>query len=207
MRLIISTAVAVLLAANAWQARAAAIVVDQTNGSLPKPANWASLSTSANWQQEIIAGQSGQLVGLDVFVQYASTYTLAVNLGAPWQSDSNDFVGSVVKTTSSEEILHFDLSAANIVLNSGQAFVFSIAGIGQEIGTYTSSLPGGAYQGRLFKDGILFSDGRWDLGFTTYVELQSQSATVTPEPTSLALAGFAGLGMAVGAWRRRRKLA
>lgn len=29
--------------------------------------------------------------------------------------------------------------------------------------------------------------------------------TVTPEPTSLALAGFAGLGMAVGAWRRRRQ--
>ncbi|WLD12598.1 hypothetical protein [Planctellipticum variicoloris] len=28
--------------------------------------------------------------------------------------------------------------------------------------------------------------------------------TVTPEPTSLALAGCAGLGMAVGAWRRRR---
>lgn len=29
--------------------------------------------------------------------------------------------------------------------------------------------------------------------------------TVTPEPTSLALAGFAGIGMAVGAWRRRRQ--
>lgn len=29
--------------------------------------------------------------------------------------------------------------------------------------------------------------------------------TVTPEPTSLALAGCAGLGMAVGAWRRRRQ--
>jgi hypothetical protein len=29
--------------------------------------------------------------------------------------------------------------------------------------------------------------------------------TVTPEPTSLALAGFAGLGMAAGAWRRRRQ--
>ncbi|HTN01806.1 MAG TPA: PEP-CTERM sorting domain-containing protein, partial [Planctomycetaceae bacterium] len=28
---------------------------------------------------------------------------------------------------------------------------------------------------------------------------------VTPEPTSLALAGFAGLGMAAGAWRRRRQ--
>ncbi len=28
--------------------------------------------------------------------------------------------------------------------------------------------------------------------------------TVTPEPTSLALAGCAGFGMAVGAWRRRR---
>jgi hypothetical protein len=30
---------------------------------------------------------------------------------------------------------------------------------------------------------------------------------VTPEPTSLALAGFAGIGMAVGAWRRRRQQA
>jgi hypothetical protein len=30
---------------------------------------------------------------------------------------------------------------------------------------------------------------------------------VVPEPTSLALAGFAGIGMAVGAWRRRRQQA
>jgi len=30
-------------------------------------------------------------------------------------------------------------------------------------------------------------------------------AAVTPEPTSLALAGFAGLGLAAGAWRRRRQ--
>lgn len=29
--------------------------------------------------------------------------------------------------------------------------------------------------------------------------------SVVPEPTSLALAGFAGIGMAVGAWRRRRQ--
>lgn len=35
--------------------------------------------------------------------------------------------------------------------------------------------------------------------------LTSDVGTVTPEPTSLALAGFAGLGMAIGAWRRRRQ--
>lgn len=34
-------------------------------------------------------------------------------------------------------------------------------------------------------------------------ELRTASPVV-PEPTSLALAGFAGIGMAVGAWRRRR---
>lgn len=32
----------------------------------------------------------------------------------------------------------------------------------------------------------------------------AENTSVTPEPTSLALAGFAGIGMAVGAWRRRR---
>lgn len=34
--------------------------------------------------------------------------------------------------------------------------------------------------------------------------LRTADAPVVPEPTSLALAGFAGIGMAVGAWRRRR---
>ncbi len=33
----------------------------------------------------------------------------------------------------------------------------------------------------------------------------AQPPISTPEPTSLALAGFAGLGMTVGAWRRRRQ--
>lgn len=55
-----------------------------------------------------------------------------------------------------------------------------------------------------------------DIGDTTdYIYVGTNSAsfqlfdgaptTVTPEPTSLALAGFAGLGMAAGAWRRRRQ--
>lgn len=33
----------------------------------------------------------------------------------------------------------------------------------------------------------------------------TRQPVVTPEPTSLALAGFAGIGMAAGAWRRRRQ--
>lgn len=37
--------------------------------------------------------------------------------------------------------------------------------------------------------------------------LSTSVATVAPEPTSLALAGFAGIGMAAGAWRRRRQQA
>lgn len=37
------------------------------------------------------------------------------------------------------------------------------------------------------------------------VAFSARSPLVTPEPTSFALAGFAGLGMAVGAWRRRRQ--
>lgn len=196
---------AVMLAVTAGQARAGTIIVDQVNGSLPPPGNRAYFSTVVDWQQEVIAGQTGQLVGLDAFVFSASTYTLTVNSGSPWQTDASDFVESIVKPTSSSEVLHFDLSSANITLSSGQAFVFSIAGNGFEIGTYLASIPGGSYRGSLYNRGILFGDGNWDLGFTTYVELPSQPSTVTPEPTSLALAGFAGLGMAVGAWRRSRK--
>lgn len=35
----------------------------------------------------------------------------------------------------------------------------------------------------------------------------TSSTPAVPEPTSIALAGFAGIGMAVGAWRRRRQQA
>jgi hypothetical protein len=66
----------------------------------------------------------------------------------------------------------------------------------------------------LLMTGIFLADGNTpeSEGYTVTLgsgflspNLVSQSpATVTPEPASIALAGFAGLGMAVGAWRRRR---
>lgn len=52
---------------------------------------------------------------------------------------------------------------------------------------------------------VSFSDpNQVGSGTVTQDEVLRQS-TVTPEPTSLALAGFAGIGMAVGAFRRRRQ--
>lgn len=39
----------------------------------------------------------------------------------------------------------------------------------------------------------------------TFLIRDVQAAHPTPEPTSLALAGFAGVGMALGVWRKRRQ--
>ncbi len=52
--------------------------------------------------------------------------------------------------------------------------------------------------------GLFFGRGVTSL-FAEFQITSDMPQTVTPEPTSLALTGFAGIGMAVGAWRRRRQ--
>lgn len=49
-------------------------------------------------------------------------------------------------------------------------------------------------------------DGKQVLLNALAFDAQPRTA-ITPEPTSLALAGFAGIGMAAGAWRRRQQQA
>lgn len=76
---------------------------------------------------------------------------------------------------------------------------------------------GGGYSGgdggRVAGGGGSFNNGTNQTGIAAYnaghgyvtIELLSPVGPVVPEPTSIALAGFAGIGMAVGAWRRRRQ--
>lgn len=54
-----------------------------------------------------------------------------------------------------------------------------------------------------FVSGITFTEA--GLARVTQSALVSPIGSTVPEPTSLALAGFAGIGIAVGAWRRRRQ--
>lgn len=62
-------------------------------------------------------------------------------------------------------------------------------------------------QGQLKFSTLITSNGavRADFQTANLVESLPPHGVVTPEPTSLALAGFAGIGMAAGAWRRRRQ--
>lgn len=197
-------------------AHAATIVTDQVNdGFLTNSSISTGFMTSrAPWQQEILAGVTGQLVGLDVFMFGAGPLTVSVNVGSPLQTDPNDFTASILGIATTQTSQHLDLTSANIYLAAGDAYILSISGANQgfpptvlALGT-RDTLAGGLYAGRLFNSGSVYDQsngGRFDLGFRTYMRLPDPSATVTPEPTSLALAGFAGVGMVIGAWRRRRQ--
>lgn len=188
--------------ANASQA--GMIVLDQVN--VPPPL--AIFTGAPLWQQEVVAGLTGQLRGIDVYLAGPanSAFNFHLNLGNAWQTDANDFevlfTTAYTMTVFDDFPIYIDLSTAGISLIAGDTFVFSV--ISQDlsiVGTQDATQAGGAYAaGRLFRNGSEFSDGSWDLGFRTYVE----TSTSVPEPASMALLGLTAIGVGVAQHRRRR---
>lgn len=107
-----------------------------------------------------------------------SPIVLEYKLGAgPWQ---------IAESTTTSALGMYPALSNN--LNPGQSF----------------SLSFGSVLADSFR--ITISGSQVSLHEISVFGVEAPSAT-TPEPTSLALAGFAGIGMAVGAWRRRRQQA
>ncbi len=80
---------------------AAAPVVDQKQES----ATYISFnmhSSGLEWQQEVTAGVSGTLVGIEFFAHTTGSADFYVNLGAPWQTDADDYAATVTSGVTSD---------------------------------------------------------------------------------------------------------
>ena len=94
-------------------------ILDQQNTVMSSQLNGGSVAYA--WQQGITAGLTGQLTTIEVFAfGTAGTTQLFVNLGAPWQSDVNDWSTVALINPGWNS---FDLTTANIFLHAGDQFV------------------------------------------------------------------------------------
>lgn len=178
-------------AVGATEAHAGPMDIDQVNPPGTIGAN--NTSPLLTWQQEVVVGVAGDLVGIDVYPGKAGrTATFFVNAGSAWQADANDF--EMTYTSAVGLAWDFiDVSSAGLVFNVGDTFVWGTVGtngglnLRGSVGVYTP--------GRLFLNGPAHGDGTADLSFRTHV---------TPEPASLVLSVLGGLGVLVVARRRRK---
>ena len=147
-------------------------------------------------QQGITAGASGQLVGVDLWSHGddLGSFNFFVNIGTPWQTDTNDF--STMYTFTTPNGWNFiDISSANINLIDGELFTIGFQGTNQ--GGFTRANEG-LYSGGelLINEGSTGFSGI-DLAFRTYV-----NTNVVPEPATMVLFGSGVFGVFM---RRRLK--
>ena len=146
------------------------------------------------YQQEVIAGVTGQLMGFDIAPAMTGYSARAfVNLGAPWQADPNDFE-TLFTSTVQYDWQFIDTSAANIYLSSGESFVIGIGG--PYSGFYFWGAIDSHYPGALYFDGTPSWPPTWDIAFRTHV---------IPEPSMLVLLSIGGACLPIYAWRRRKR--
>src|ERR1041384_1516477 len=85
------------------------------------------LAAPTDWQQGITAGISGQLTGIDLYWITGGPVTFGINLGAPWQTDTDSAVISSPPFSPSGWN-HYDLTSAGIYLVAGQQFTVRFLG-------------------------------------------------------------------------------
>ena len=119
-------AAALLMAGPSAQA-----AVDQEN--LPTRLGLNVQSAFLNWQQEVQAGQAGLLTHVDLFLEGEAapqSFQFYLNRGVGWQTDANDFETMVSVTPG---MVSIDVSAAGLMLMSGDKFVIGVAGRGPQL--------------------------------------------------------------------------
>lgn len=147
----------------------------------------------------------------------ATTFDFSGSLAAATTSRSGDFtaLSGPLTLTFSQPVLNLSnpvgWTFSNPVLGTFVAQSVSLESIGTTqigfyiLGTFTPGSGLASYDAGLASFSISFTQvGGPNTAISDSGTLTSPP-TVTPEPTSMALAGFAGIGMAVGAWRRRRQ--
>jgi hypothetical protein len=168
----------------------AAPILDQFNG-----AGQGVYGTAAtdDWQQKVTAGMDGTLSRISLYSYGGpTTFKVYVNVGSPWQSDPNEFEVMVTRPWGSQWF-DIDVSAANIRLSRGNAFVIGAQGESLLWGS-DNTYAGGWIYGRYGSNPPFLQYGG-DLAFATYME-------PIPEPSIAALSMIAAATFA--AVRRRR---
>ncbi|MEL7449254.1 MAG: PEP-CTERM sorting domain-containing protein [Pseudomonadota bacterium] len=142
------------------------------------------------WQQEVTAGVTGQLVGIDLWM-YPGEGRFFVNPGEAYQprTQVNNFAFSeelhFLGTPGQAEWFYLDLTDANIFLSAGDAFIFGMQGtLGGGGSLYPFGFLGDPYAGGTLysQTGAVFQ-GDMDFAFRSYV----MTTTQVPEPSSLLL--------------------
>lgn len=178
-------------------AGAAQATLDQ---SAPYAGGTIGVSNFSNWQQEVQAGLTGTLLGIELYRRpggTSPTLNLYLNRGTGWQTDAND-LSLAVPMAVPEGWTYIDLSSAGFNVVAGDRFVIGLISVVPRdwccnFGTGFGNFPEGYPLGTLYANGDAFS---FDMAFRTYVG-------VVPEPASAALL-LAGLGLSLLAARKRK---
>lgn len=197
-RLASAVAGSLILASAAGAAHAVA-VLDQSN----LPTNLRYTDTD-EWQQEVTAGVSGELDGIELYGGDVSNL-VRIAVGDAFQTGPFDFSQTVHLTATG---LYIDTSAAHITLSAGDTFVIDVSG-----GTTCCFLKGSTATyagGDLYDKGGNFPPLDWttsiggSLAFQTFMAPAVTDAVPEPGAWLLMTAGFGLTGAAV---RRRRAAA
>lgn len=142
-------------------------VLDQDNA----PDNTGAIvgSDTYTYQQEVIVGESGVLAGVELFTSGAGDFNFAINRGAPWQTDADDFSMVVTATVAGRQ--YIDLTSANLFFASSERFVIEVQGIGNGPQGGFRFTPDNPYPGSLYRNGTtsggIFNN---DLAFRTHMQ-------------------------------------
>jgi hypothetical protein len=148
-------ALTLITAASSW----AIPVVDQQQTSTSFVFNGQYI-----WQQGITAGISGQLTGIDLHFVSSGVANFGINLGAPWQTDTDSAVISSLVNAAGWN--YFDLTSSGIYLVAGQQFTIRFLGLTTN---FSGGFPNPYAGGALFTEGQPFINDT-DAAFRTYIE-------------------------------------
>ncbi len=144
----------------------------ETGGTSGQGASYNFDATSLTWQAETVAGYTGQLEGVEFEVNGAvgATFDVAILLGNAWQAGAPVYSGTYTLTNGVNEIAWVDVTASNISLNAGDAYVIQITGTGTGVwgtGSYESPV-NTLYTLPLYLNSNIFGP-EWKIGFHTYM--------------------------------------